>query len=166
MIRSTGQHDAVGDGKIGGRNPTSRQETAERRKVKRYLTAQYAITDLLADADTLRPLFPKYYRRFARSSLGCGRTLILDQVAKSCAVSELWHPRRQPDRTFGASVANDVSVGRGFLMHLGNSKPLWIDNLRLTPGFSGALPRVDRADVGRRVSGSDGRQGYQGSSPV
>src|ERR1700680_846077 len=83
MIRSTGQHDAVGDGNIGGRHPTSRQETAERKKVKRYLTAQYAITDLLADADTLAGAFPKVLRTRCEAALwDVGELWILDPSAK------------------------------------------------------------------------------------
>jgi hypothetical protein len=67
-----GQHDVVGDGNIGGRNPTSRQETAERKKVKRYLTAQYTITGLLADADTPEAALPQSTTNALRGgSLGC-----------------------------------------------------------------------------------------------
>jgi hypothetical protein len=61
MTRSSAQYNAAtNDG--GGGNPTSRREAAERKKAARYLAAQYAITDMLAAADTLEAALPRILR--------------------------------------------------------------------------------------------------------
>src|SRR6202051_1650531 len=141
MIRSTGQHDAVGDGNIGGRNPTSRQETAERKKVKRYLTAQYAITDLLADADTLEAALPKVLRTLcAAAHWHVGELWILDQAAKVMRCVGIVSTRRAAGlecATF-TRISREMTFrsGEGFIGSIwANSKPLWIDNLAADAPF-------------------------------
>ena len=141
MIRSTGQHDAVGDGNIGDRNPTSRQETAERKKVKRYLTAQYAITDLLADADTLEAALPKVLRTLCAAALwDVGELWILDPSAKVLRCVGIVSTRRAA----GLECATFTRVSREMTFRSGesfigsiwaNSKPLWIDNLAADARF-------------------------------
>jgi len=141
MIRSTGQHDAVGDGNIGGRHPTSRQETAERRKVKRYLTAQYAITDLLADADTLEAALPKVLRTLcAAAHWDVGELWILDQVAKVLRCVGFVSTRRAagPECATFIRVSREMTFqsGEGFIGSIwANSKPLWVDNLAAETRF-------------------------------
>jgi len=141
MIRSTGQHDAVGDGNIGGRNPTPRQETAERKKVKRYLTAQYAITDLLADADTLEAALPKVLRTLCAATLwDVGELWILDPSAKVLRCVGIVSTRRAAGlecATF-TRVSREMTFqsGEGFIGSIwANSKPLWIDNLAADARF-------------------------------
>jgi diguanylate cyclase (GGDEF)-like protein/PAS domain S-box-containing protein len=131
----------VGDGNIGGRNPTSRQETAERKKVKRYLTAQYAITDLLADADTLEAALPKVLRTLCAAALwDVGELWILDPSAKVLRCVGIVSTRRAAGlecATF-TRVSREMTFrsGEGFIGSIwANSKPLWIDNLAADARF-------------------------------
>src|ERR1700687_3049539 len=141
MNRSTVQHDAVADGKIGGRNPTSRRETAERKKVKRYLTAQYAITDLLADADTLEAALPKVLRTLCAAALwDVGELWILDPSAKVLRCVGIVSTRRAagPECATFTRISREMTFwsGEGFIGSIWpNSKPLWIDNLAADARF-------------------------------
>src|SRR6202171_2911175 len=141
MIRSTGQHDAVGDGNIGGQNPTPRQEMAERKKVKRYLTAQYAITDLLADAASLEAALPKVLRTLCAAALwDVGELWILDPSAKVLRCVGIVSTRRAAGlecATF-TRISREMTFqsGEGFIGSIwANSKALWIDNLAADTRF-------------------------------
>jgi diguanylate cyclase (GGDEF)-like protein/PAS domain S-box-containing protein len=141
MIRSTAHYNAMVDDGIGGRNPTSRREAAERKKVKRYLAAQYAISDILADADTLGPALPTILRTLcAAVQWHVGELWIVDPSAEllRCVGIASTREAAGPDCEAFTRISRDITfrLGEGFAGSIwANSKALWIDNLVVDARF-------------------------------
>jgi diguanylate cyclase (GGDEF)-like protein/PAS domain S-box-containing protein len=135
MIRSTTQYNAAAHDDIGGRNASSRREAAERKKVKRYLAAQYSITAMVADADALRPALPTILRTLcAAAQWHVGELWIVDPSAEllRCAGSvSTWEAAGLECEAF-VRLSRDMTLrlGEGFAGNIwADSKALWIDNL-------------------------------------
>lgn len=134
MIRSTGQHDAVGDDNIGGGNPSPQREAAERKRVKRYLAAQYALTAMVADADALGPALPTILRTLcAAVQWHVAELWIVDPSAEllRCAGSVTTWEAAGPECEAFVRLSRDMTLrlGEGFAGSIwADSKALWISN--------------------------------------
>jgi len=146
MIRSTAQYNAAANDDIGGGNPTSRREAAERKKATRYLAAQYAITDMLAAADTLGAALPRILRLLcATVHWHVGELWIVDPSARVLRCAGIVTTREAAGPGCEAftriSLETTFQLGEGFVGSIwANSKALWIDNLATDPRFSRGIP--------------------------
>jgi diguanylate cyclase (GGDEF)-like protein/PAS domain S-box-containing protein len=141
MIRSTAPYNAANDDDIGGRSSTSRRDAAERKKVKQYLAAQYAITDMLAAADTLGAALPQVLRTLCIAvHWHVGELWIVDSSARllRCAGSVSTREAAGPECETFTCISREMTfrLGEGFAGSIwANSKALWIDNLAVDPRF-------------------------------
>ena len=145
MIRSTAQYHAASND-IGGENPTSRREAAERQKATRYLAAQYAIADMLAAAVTLGPALPKILRLLcATVHWHVGELWIVDPSASvlRCAGIVTTREAAGPGCEAFTRISLDTTfqLGEGFVGSIStNARALWIDDLATDPRFLRATP--------------------------